>query len=45
MTCIRNKGRNIKKNRQMMEANEVKVGLVRKIVGKTKIDIIRRQQI
>ena len=31
------------KNRQMLEANEMKV--LRKIVGKTKIDRIRSQQI
>ena len=39
----RNKGKNIKKTKQMLEANEMKV--LRKIVGKTKIDRIRSQQI
>ena len=36
-------GQKHKKNRQMLEANEMKV--LRKIVGKTKIDRIRSQQI
>ena len=41
--CTGNKGgRNIK-TRQMLEENEMKV--LRKIVGKTKIDRIRSQQI
>ena len=40
--CTRNKGGNIKTT-QMLEANEMKV--VRKIVGKTKIDRLRSQQI
>jgi len=40
--CTGNKGGNIK-TRQMLEANEMKV--LRKIVGKTKINRIRSQQI
>ena len=39
----RKKGRNIRKNSQMLEANDVKI--LRKIVGKTKIDRIGSQQI
>ena len=41
--CTRNKGRKIKKNRQMLEANEMKV--LGQTVGKTKIVRIRSQQI
>ena len=40
--CTRNKERNIK-TRQILEANEMNV--LRKIVGKTKVDRIRSQQI
>jgi hypothetical protein len=40
--CTRNKERK-KKERKMLEANEIKV--LRKVVGKTKIDRIRSQQI
>ena len=32
------------KNRQTLETNEMKVGLLRKLVGKTKIDRIRNQK-